>query len=66
MNLEGRRWISVREAADYLGCHIQTCYRLLYLGQLPGARVGRSVRIDLKKLQEQLEAQARRPERGQA
>jgi excisionase family DNA binding protein len=57
MTLAGRRWVSIREAADFLSVHVQTAYSLFYRGELPGARVGRNVRIDLKRLTEQLEAQ---------
>jgi len=64
MTLEGRRWISVKVAADTIGIHVQTAYRLFYQGKLPGARVGRTVRIDFKQLTEQLEAQARGDCRG--
>jgi excisionase family DNA binding protein len=65
MNVDGRRWVSVKIAADLvLGVHVQTAYRLFYQGKLPGARIGRSVRIDLKKLTEQMEAQEQTADRG--
>jgi excisionase family DNA binding protein len=57
MNLDNKKWGSPRETADLLGLHVQTIYALFYRGELPGARVGRSVRIDLKRLTEQMEAQ---------
>lgn len=50
-----KRWISVRECAGYLGLHVKSVYRLIDRGQLPAARVCRSVRIDLRKLNEQME-----------
>ena len=50
-----RRWISVRECSSYLGLHEKSIYRLVDRGQIPAARVGRSVRIDLRKLNEQME-----------
>ena len=53
-----RRWISPRECATYLSLHLQTIYQLIYQGQLPVARVGRSVRVDLRALETQLETQA--------
>jgi len=54
---KNRRWISPREAAEYLGCHIQTCYSWIYEGRIPAARIGRSVRVDLRALEAQLEQQ---------
>jgi len=60
MNLEGRRWCTVRQISVITGLHVQTCYKLFYSGKLPGARVGRSVRIDLKRLTEQMERQVKR------
>jgi excisionase family DNA binding protein len=50
-----RRWVSVNETADYLGMHPCTIRRLIDRGKLPYARIGRNVRIDLKKLDAQLE-----------
>ena len=50
-----RRWISPKECSLYLGLHVKSIYRLIDRGQLPAARVGRSVRIDLRKLNEQME-----------
>ena len=50
-----RRWISPKDASSYLGLHIQTIYSLFYRGLIPGARVGRTVRIDLKALDAALE-----------
>lgn len=52
-----RRWITVREAAEYLGLSIKGTYDLTAAGKLPAARVGRLVRIDLRALQADLEAQ---------
>jgi len=50
-----RRWISVRTASEYLGIHEITVRRLLDRGQIPGTKLGGSIRIDMKKLNEQLE-----------
>ena len=50
-----KRWISPREAAEYLGCHIQTLYVWIARGEVPSARLGRKVLIDLKRLDAQLE-----------
>jgi excisionase family DNA binding protein len=64
MNLEGRRWISCREAADYLGVHPQTVYAWVESGAIPAVRINHNgkpgrhnatVRIDLKALDADLE-----------
>ena len=50
-----RRWISCREASEYLGLHIKTIYRLCYLRKIPFAKVpGIGVRVDKNKLDELL------------
>lgn len=54
-----RRWISPREAAEYLGCHLLTVYSWIDSGKIPGARLGRKVLIDRRRLDEQLEGQLR-------
>lgn len=64
MTLDGRRWWSIKQTADMLGIHVQTAYQLFYRGELPGARVGRSVRIDSKKVLDQMEAQMRSADRA--
>lgn len=55
---QGRRWISVREVAEYLGLHLKSCYDLIAQGKLPAARVGRVIRIDVRALDAELERQA--------
>jgi len=50
-----RRWITVAEVAEYLSLHPVTVRRLIDKGQIPSSRVGRNVRIDMRKLTEQLE-----------
>jgi len=64
MNLEGRRWISCREAAEYLGVHAQTIYAWVEEGAIPATRInhrgsgGRhnaTIRIDLRELDAALE-----------
>ena len=58
MNTEGRRWISPRECAEFLGCHLQTVYGWIDSGKIVAARVGRRfVRVDLKALEKDLEKQ---------
>lgn len=51
-----RRWISVREASEHLSIHQITCRRLIDRGQIPAVKIGRSVRVDMKKLDGILEA----------
>lgn len=56
-----RRWISVRECSSYLGLHLKTIYALISKGAIPAARIGSqkrgSIRVDRRKLDEQLENQ---------
>lgn len=52
-----RRWLTVREAAEYLGLSVKGAYDMAASGKLPAARVGRLVRIDLRALEADLEAQ---------
>ena len=59
----GRRYISVRECAEYLSLHLQTVYSLIARGRIPAVRVGRAVRVDLRKLEAELEAQVKEAER---
>ena len=56
MNFSGRRWISIRECSTYLSLHEQSVYRLVNKGVIPASRIGRNVRVDLKKLDEILES----------
>ena len=58
MDLEGRRFVSVKFAARYLSVHEMTVRSWINEGRIPCARIGRSVRVDLKVLTQQLEAQA--------
>jgi excisionase family DNA binding protein len=64
MNLEGRRWISCHEAAEYLGVHPGTIYAWVESGAIPAVRINHqgkpgphnaTVRIDLKALDADLE-----------
>jgi excisionase family DNA binding protein len=52
-----RRWISPREAAEYLGCHVQTVYDWIARGVIVSGRIGRKVLVDRRRLDEQLEGQ---------
>ncbi|MBE3065307.1 MAG: helix-turn-helix domain-containing protein [Spirochaetes bacterium] len=58
MNLEGRRWISCREAAAYLSVHEMTVRDWISRGLVPSCRIGRAIRVDLRKLEAQLEHQS--------
>jgi excisionase family DNA binding protein len=51
-----RRWITPKECQEYLALkNLGTVYQWYYAGKLPGTRIGRTIRLDLKKLEEQLE-----------
>jgi len=53
-----RRWLTIRETAEYLGISVKGCYDIAASGKLPAARVGRLVRIDLWQLEADLERQS--------
>jgi len=50
-----KRWISIRECSTYLSLHKQSVYRLISQGKIPAGRIGRNIRIDKIKLNQQLE-----------
>jgi excisionase family DNA binding protein len=52
-----RRWLTIAEAAAYLGINLKTGYRWAAQGTLPAARIGGVIRIDLLKLDGFLEGQ---------
>ena len=52
-----KRWITPIECSSYLSLHIKTIYTKIAKGEIPAARVGGSIRIDKKKLDEKLEKQ---------
>lgn len=52
-----RRWITVKEASNYLSQHPVTIRRKIDRGEIPASKIGRSVRVDLKALDEMLEKQ---------
>lgn len=53
-----RRWITVREAAEYLGIAVKSAYDMAAAGKLPAAHVGRLVRVDFRALEADLKEQA--------
>jgi len=52
-----KRWITPLECSSYLSLHIKTVYAKIAKGEIPAACIGGSIRIDRKKLDEQLENQ---------
>jgi excisionase family DNA binding protein len=52
-----RRWLTVREAAEFLHISVKGAYDMAASGKLPAARVGRLVRVDLRALEADLERQ---------
>ena len=52
-----RRWLTVKQAAEYLGLSVKGVYDMAAAGKLPVARIGRVVRIDLQALEANLNAQ---------
>jgi len=49
--LIGRRLLTVRETAQYLGLDVDTVYRKARLREVPCVKVGRSLRFDVKALE---------------
>jgi len=60
----GARWISVQECAEILSMSASGVRKKLDRGELPSVHVGRMVRVDLKALTEQLEAQIKNQDHG--
>ena len=52
-----KRYITPAEASEYLGIKPKTIYSLAARGLLPCVRFGRQLRIDLRRLDEQAEAE---------
>jgi excisionase family DNA binding protein len=53
-----RRWLKPKDAAFLLGCHLQTIYSGLELGDLPGARIkGIGWRLDRVELEKRIETE---------
>jgi len=57
MNLSGRRFVTINFVATMLSMHHSTVRRKINLGQIPYIRIGRTLRIDLQKLEQQMENQ---------
>jgi excisionase family DNA binding protein len=50
-----RRWISMVQAAAYLGLSVSGCRKLLARGLIPHSRLGRVIRVDLRALEAPVE-----------
>ena len=60
-----KKWFNVAEAAEYFSIPVKTIYSLASRGLIPGnavIRLGRQLRVDLKKIEEEgtLNARIRR------
>jgi excisionase family DNA binding protein len=51
----GRRLLSVREAALYLGLEVDTVYKKSRLREVPCVKVGRALRFDIRALERYIE-----------
>lgn len=60
MTAPTRRWISVKECGAYLGMRGPAIRRLIYLGKIPSARLGRNVFVDMQRLEQTLDGQSRK------
>ncbi|MCO7177049.1 helix-turn-helix domain-containing protein [Sporolactobacillus kofuensis] len=49
--------MTAQEAADYIGCHKETIYRMARRGEIPHWRIGRNVRFSKSSLDEWKEHQ---------
>lgn len=49
-NEDDRKWLSVNQAADYLGFSKETIYRRLHDGSIPSHRIGKLHRFDRDEL----------------
>ena len=58
MEKREKRWMKIREAAEYLSVHPVTIYRMISAHQLPAVKIkGAGWRIDRKKLDDMLEGE---------
>jgi excisionase family DNA binding protein len=51
----GRRLLTVRQAAQYLGLEVDTIYKKARLREVPSVKVGRALRFDVKALERFIE-----------
>ncbi len=51
----GKRLLTTRETAEYLGLAEETVYKKARLRELPSVKVGRSLRFDLQALERYVE-----------
>ena len=51
----GKRLLTTREAAEYLGLAEETVYKKSRLRELPSVKVGRSLRFDVQALERYVE-----------
>jgi len=64
MEIERKRWIMPKEAAEYLSVYVKTIYRMIYIQNLPAVRIKRAGwGIDRKKLNDTLEREMEENER---
>ena len=56
-DFNGRRWISVIECARICGLHPMSVRKMIARGVIKAVRIGRSVRVDRKNLELDLERQ---------
>ena len=52
-----RRWITVGETAELLSVHSMSVRKWIDAGKIKAIRIGRSVRVDLRALEADLERQ---------
>jgi excisionase family DNA binding protein len=52
-----RRWITVRETAELLSVHPMSVRKWIDAGKIKAIRLGRSIRVDLRVLEADLERQ---------
>jgi len=54
----GKRLLTPRETADYLGLKVDTIYRKARMRELPSVKVGRALRFDVVALERYVEQHA--------
>ncbi|MGA2363524.1 MAG: helix-turn-helix domain-containing protein [Candidatus Aminicenantales bacterium] len=53
----GRRWISPSACAEFLGLSVSGVRKKINRSEIPAVHLGRTVRVDLRALETQLERQ---------